>query len=239
MNTHLIKFERPLLFFAATLIVGSVILFFVATAPIKEKIIAENDEIQKFYARTENDQQKISQLSEFRNQSVIIGNDESKLRLLLPENRVVDFIREVEGIAKSVGGVVTIAKGNNLEEIKKVPALAPVSDVGNAAPMTGTQEEKPVESLTNGLPEGKTIGFTLTFSGDYADAVNFLHKVDSSPYYLDVISMEIRPIEEEKELGVVRTDVFADSGSGGVMVVKRNPSSPKVREMLSIVVYLE
>jgi hypothetical protein len=230
MNVRLTKFERPLLLYATALAVGTVVLFLLATKPLKEKIVAENDEIQKFYAKTENDQQKISQLPEFRNQSVMIDNDEPKLRLALPESRVVDFIREVEGIAKSTGGAVTIAKGESLEEIRKAMVPVPVS----AADGTGTKE---TFDLLKGLPEGKTIGLTLTFSGVYADAVDFLHKVDTAPYFLDVLSLEIRPIDAEQDSGTVRTDVF--SASGTPTVVKKTPLNPKVEAILSIIVYLE
>ncbi|NTV55128.1 MAG: hypothetical protein HGA16_01350 [Candidatus Moranbacteria bacterium] len=233
MNVRLTKFERPLLLYAAALAVATIALFFIATKPLKEKIVAENDEIQKFYAKTENDQQKISQLPEFRNQSVMIGNDESKLRLMLPEGRVVDFIREVEGIAKSTGGTVTIAKGDSLEEIRKAMVPAPAS-TGDGKPQGKTDLD-----LLKGLPDGKTIGLTLTFSGAYADAVDFLHKVDTSPYFLDVLSLEIRPIDVEQDSGIVRTDVFSVSGTGTSTVVKKTPSNPKVEAVLSIVVYLE
>lgn len=232
MNVRLTKFERPLLLYTAALVVATVTLFFVATKPLKERIVAENEEIQKFYAKAENDQQKISQLPEFRKLSVMIGNDESKLRLMLSEARVVDFIREVEGIAKSVGGTVAIAKGESLEEIRK--AMVPVSV--SAADGTGTKE---TFDLLKALPDGKTIGLTLTFSGAYANAVDFLHKVDASPYFLDVLSLEIRPIDAEQDSRTIRTDVFSASRAGIPMLVKKAPSNPKVEAVLSIVVYLE
>ncbi len=231
MNVRMTRFERPLLLYATTLVVGSVVLFFLATKPLKEKIVAENDEIQKFYAKTENDQRKISRLPEFRNQSVMIGNDESKLRLMLPESRVVDFIREVEGIAKFTRGTVTIAKGDSLEEIRKATASAPEGD--------GKSDGKVGFDPLKGLPDGKTIGLTLTFSGAYADAVDFLHKVDTSPYFLDVLFLEIRPIEAERDSGAIRTDVFSAFGTRIPTVVKKTPSDRKVEVVLSIVVYLE
>ncbi|NTV55103.1 MAG: hypothetical protein HGA16_01220 [Candidatus Moranbacteria bacterium] len=231
MNVRLTKFERPLLLYSAALAVGTVALFFLATKPLKEKIVAENDEIQKFYAKTENDQRKISRLPEFRNQSVMIGNDESKLRLMLSESRVVDFIRDVEGIAKSTGGTVTIAKGDSLEEIRKATAPAQTG--------SGKGDKKNDFDLLKGLPDGKTMGLTLTFSGAYADAVDFLHKVDTSPYFLDVLSLEIRPIDAEQDFGTVRTDVFSTSETVAGNVEKKPSSDPKVEAVLSIVVYLE
>lgn len=242
MNVRPIKFDRPLLVCAVALAVASVALLFVATKPLREKITVENDEIQKFYAKTENDQRKISRLLEFRDQSVMIANDEAKLKLLLPENRIVDFIRNVEEIAKSTGGTVTIAKGSDLVEARKVIVVSSAQSGGtdDEGKVKKTEKGKKVDGLLNKLPDGKTIGLTLTFTGRYADSVNFLHKVDSSPYFLDVFSMKIRPIGSDGGSGSVRSDMFAVPESGSTPASAESvESDPKVEAECSIVVYLE
>jgi hypothetical protein len=237
MNARFTRLNRPLLAYAIVMVSGAVALIFFATAPLKGKIVTENDEIQKFYAKAENDQRKISRLPEFQDQTTVIEGDESKLRLLLPEERDVDFIREVEGIAKSTGGTVVIAKGTDLTEARKaVVKKTPASPETATAPTAETPPQS--VGLLDGLPDGKTIGFSLTFTGSYADAVDFLHKVDSSPYFLSVLSLDIKPLEPDAGSNSARADMFTVSAVGAKVDPKPvPPSEPKVEAEFSVIVY--
>lgn len=241
MNPNLSKLNRPLLLYSAVLAVVAVFLFLFATGPLREKIVAENEEIQKIYARVENDQRKISHLSEFRDQSVSIAGDGEKLRLLLPEDRVVDFIREAEGNAKAAGGTVVISKGNNLEESRKAASIIAASQIKTADGTTDDRQKG--TGLLKKFPDGRTLGLTLTFSGKYPDAVDFLHKIETAPYFLDVLSMDIRPIDSKQEQdGSVRSDVFsAPVGGSGVPngTADGTPAEDTVRAEFDIIVYLE
>ncbi|NTW29963.1 MAG: hypothetical protein HGA33_01650 [Candidatus Moranbacteria bacterium] len=239
MNFNRITLRRPLLVYSALLVVFATALYFLATSPLEEKIAIESDEIQKFHAKTENDLRKISRLPEYRDQATMIDADEPRLHLLLSEDHVVDFIREVEDIAKLTGGRVTISKGDDLEESKKafsVPAAHATTQKTAATDTSGPE----TDGFLAGLPEGKTIGFTLTFVGTYPESVNFLHKVGTSPYFLDVLSVSVRPIGRDQNGDSIRSDIFSASVSrAGSVPRAATPTEDEVEAEFAIIVYLE
>ncbi len=239
MNMKFPKMSRPVILYSVLFVAGAVILLFVATAPLRDLIVAENEGIQKFYAKTENDQRKISHLSEFHDQSIAIAKDEAKLQLLLPEGRIVDFIRELENAAKLTGGTVVISKGGNLEESRKAASVVAASAIKTADGAADNRQKG--MGLLKKLPDGKTLGLTLTFSGKYSDSVNFLHKIETAPYFLNVLSLDIRPIVLSQDSGAIRSDVFA-TPIGRVKAV--NPAVPAtvedtVKAEFDIIVYLQ
>ncbi|NTW15637.1 MAG: hypothetical protein HGA38_04720 [Candidatus Moranbacteria bacterium] len=216
--------SRPLLLMAVLLSVAAITAFILVASPLRDRIVSENVEIQKSHAKSENDQRKVSRLPEFQEQSAVIADNASLLRLLLPEEKVVDLIKDVEGVSRQVGGKVTISKGSGLGDLAK-----PVSGA------TKDQSEIPGSGLFKTMPEGKTLGLTVTFSGTYTAAVEFLHKVETMPYFLDVLSIDIRPSEPSDE--PVRTDMFSASDQSSGPVV-RSGSVAGVRAVFEIVVYL-
>lgn len=217
--------RRPMLISSIMVAAVSVTAFVLVAGPLHGRIVAENDEIQKSNAKVENDRRSVSRLPEYREQSAVIDADSPELRLLLPEDKVVDFIRETESVAKGVGGSVAISKGKDLGEISKQTAPS------GAAKESGTASGA---GLLKTLPEGKTLGLTLTFSGEYPDAVAFLHKVETSSYYLDVLSVDIRPAELSRDSA--RSDMFSAGIPEGVSPASVSGS---VQAVFEIVIYLE
>ncbi|MEI7749669.1 MAG: hypothetical protein WCJ25_01555 [Candidatus Moraniibacteriota bacterium] len=241
MNIDVMKNSRWVPFVSGALVLASVSLLFFAVSPLRERISSENIEVQKFNAKNENDLRKISNLPEYRSQSVAISEDIKKIKLLLPADRVVDFIREMEDISKTTGGTVSITKGNDLTESRKsfggsTAATARSSSASTSA--TGSGGTVDVGFL-NKLPDGKTLGLTLTFSGTYAESVNYLHKVETAPYFLSILSFDIRPTARDTSQVPGRSDLFSAPSGGVNPTVTAGSAQDSVDAVFSIVVYLE
>ncbi|HWQ59669.1 MAG TPA: hypothetical protein VN420_00785 [Candidatus Fimivivens sp.] len=241
------KSIRPLPLYAALLAFVAVALFLFAARPLRERIASENEGIQKLHANAENEQRKISDLPKYRAQAEEIIGEETRLRLLLPADRIVDFIRGVEDVAKGVGGTVIITQGKDLAEIRKsMPATAgePVGTAdtteGSTQSVGGTAEKgRSGTGLVSGLQDGRTLGLTLQFSGPYSDAVVFLHKVETMPYFLDVLSVNIRPVSGNSNVMSSRSDLFTSAVSSPSVQRKIAVSADAVDAEFSIIVYLE
>ncbi len=221
MNLSFLKKNQYILPISVALVaIGVLVLLFVAL-PFRDTIVSENAAIQQFNAKAESDQRRISSLREYRNQSAMVASDSPKLSLLLPEDKVVDFIRETEAIVKTTGGAVVIGKGNNLDDARKA---------SSGATKTGNQIKG--ADLLNGLPDGKTIGFTLTFTGTYVEAADYLHKIETSPYYLSVLSIDIRPTTPSQ--GVPgRLNMFSVPVVGSTLTSSSAPTSISTSALIS------
>lgn len=216
----------------AIVFAGSVALFVFVALPLREKIAMESDDIQKFHAKIENAERKIGRLPELEAQFSIVKGDERKISRLLPETSAVDFIKEVEEIAKTVGGEVSITQGSAVETVKKKPAPKEKDVVDD--------QKKIVEKKTiaDGLSWERRLPLRVTFSGEYAKAVAFLHKIETMSYRLDVIAIDVRPAvpEDHDRRG---GDVFAAAPAEGTVSVPAAPEQPTVSAAFDVIVYTE
>ncbi len=218
----------------AIVFVGSVALFVFVALPLREKIAMESDDIQKFHAKIENAERKIGRLPELEAQFSVVKGDERKISRLLPEANAVDFIKEVEEIAKTVGGEVSIAQGSAVEAAKKKP-------VPKEKDVVDDDRKKTVErrTIADGLSWEKRLPLRVTFIGEYAKAVNFLHKVETMSYRLDVVAIDVRPVapeERDRRGGDVFAAAPAEGSADAVPVVAEQPT---VSAAFDLVVYTE
>lgn len=175
----------------------AVALFVFAAMPLRVKIASESDEIQKFKAKTENAERKISRLPDLRAQYATVEDDERKIPRLLSEAQTVDFIKEMEDVARDAGGKVSIAQGSVVDATKKPAPKAKGDESDGDASKKKVVEDK---SIVGNLSWGKRLSLQITFDGEYGRAVNFLHKIETMSYRLDVLSVDIRPTTEKENV---------------------------------------
>jgi hypothetical protein len=202
--------KRPLPIVAAVLFLGSASLLFFGTRVVRQWTADEMDASRKIGAESESDRQKISRIPEFRDQADMIGRDSDATDLFLPEDRVAELIREAESVASEVGGTLVVSDGNDLEAAREAVAKPKTRTRDTIAEenVATSSEEQP--GLLDTLPEGKTLGFTFTFVGRYADVMEFLRRLESAPYAMDVVSMDISPVEAGRNGAFSeRADVFS------------------------------
>ena len=206
---------------------ASLIVF--AVIPLQDKIVLENDEVQQAYAKMENDQKRISTLPDLRLKYQKISDDKGKMGSVLPEDQVVEYIKNLEDIASKTDGTINVTQGKDLDTIRNAAPTKGTDTTGNTA--TG-------DRVVDHLPKGKTLGLTVTFSGRYRDAVEFVHKVETAPYFADVLSLDFRPGDAPT---ADRSNLFVSSGlsAADVSTNPAPPSSVSVQAVISLVLYLE
>lgn len=216
-------------------IVVSVALFVFVAVPFRERIAEESDSVQKIHAKIEHADRKISRLPELETQFSIVKEDERKISRVLSEAQTVDFIEEVEAIAKSLGGEVSISQGPAVELAKK--KQAPKTTDEDAA-----KKMPEVKTITSGLSWEKRLPLKVKFSGEYVKAVNFLHRIETMSYRLDVVSIGIRPLVPETDVrqgGDVFVAVPAEGSEPSVLPVSIEVEKPSVSAEFDVVVYIE
>lgn len=198
--------------------------FFLVVLPLQGRIQSENGEIQKFEVKVKNTDRKLDHLSEFESQFETASEGEHALHMLVPEQDVVYLIEKIEATAKDEGGVVVISQNNSATKTQQS-----TSKNGTAA------------SIENSLPWKKALWLNVRFTGGYVDAVNFLHKVETLPYGLDVISVEIRPALPGSTPSRGSGDsIFMSAQTGSEPAPQEEaPSTPEVDASFTVAVYLE
>lgn len=224
--------------FSVLLLMGGVIYFVIF--PLQKKIQLESDEIQKVLAKNENTKRRIAELPRLKAEYQKIIDGESSIRLLLSEGRIVDFIREIESLAAENEGSVRITQGTIGDAAQKKTA-APVDK--KAATDTAASQKK---NLGDALSWEKTMRLSVKFTGAYPDTINFLHKIETLPYRLDILSIAFRPVPKDKDKNSGSSDIFTPSSVGdepglGEAPLSLQPEAEKnlIDGTFEIVIYLE
>lgn len=172
----------------ASLIALMALIIWLGMLPMRQAISEKMDDIQKFHAVRENRERQVARLPELEEQFREIAAGEDTLRILLDEEHIVDFVKTLEGLASEMGVRIAIeAKESSAIVEKKPAAKAPAADSEAAA-----NSKKAKQTLADMLPYDRYLHINVSIQGEYADIVGFLHKLETLPFALDVIGVEVR-----------------------------------------------
>ncbi len=145
--------------------------------------------------------QQIKNLPELSARYRNILAHEQYFNLLYTEDRVVEIIKDMERLAKEQQVALTITQ-------KEVPLKkAPKKGTSNQDKEGEAAEEAPKE-LADTLPYPKHIRLELKAIGSYVAIRNFLHKLETAPYALDVLSVQgsVAPKDDDAPVARVQSD---------------------------------
>jgi len=219
--------------------------------PLYGKVLGLRDEIQKERVRQENQQKQIKRLPELKSQYERVVSEEGFLDILLTEDRVVGFIRTIEGLASDAQVDVKI-QSNDLK-IEEIPQRK-----GNKTQAENSEEDESSQSngkkektLADYLPYPDYLRLTLTVSGDHSAIISFLSRLETLPVALDVMGIDVKqPLRDDNSReGDVRavnpftTDTAqqGDTNKEGDNVPEEltQALSPKLEAVIDLIVYVD
>ncbi len=223
--------------------------------PLYKKIFALRDEIQQEIVHQQNQAEQIKRLPELKNQYESVLREESYFDILLTEDKVVSFIRTLEGVANESDVEVKIQSNDTELETQTKKKASNKDDTTNGDTTTENNDEKKPKLLTDLLPFSHYLRLTLTLKGDYTALGTFLSRLESLPVSLDVISVEIRqPVREDNsqdgDVRAVNPFSATDSANptkgsdtplkdGTLPVELTQPLSPKLEMVVDLLVYVD
>jgi hypothetical protein len=244
--------QYRLILIAFVIFIAMLLVFWFAVRPMYFKILSLRDAIEQENARQENQQKQIKRLPELKNQYERVVSEERYFDILLTEDKVVGFIRILEGLAGETGVVVKIQSNETkLEEVKKK------SSKDKDAEEEGEGTEKKEKLLSDYLPYPEYLRLTLTVEGDYSALVAFLSRLETLPVALDVMGIEVKqPLRDDNSRdGDVRavnpfatestktpSETTPDNGDGTTDEVPSEltkPLSPRLEAVIDLIVYVD
>lgn len=161
-----------------------------ATVFLAKKIHTALDTQERIKLEREIQKEQIENLPELAKLHAAILEKEQYFTLLYSEDRLVEVIQNIEEIAKGEGITLTITQ----KEVSQKKA----SQTEDSKSADKKSEEKP-KTLEESLPYEKHVRLELKANGSYVAIRNFLHKLETAPYALDVLSFTatLAPPEEE------------------------------------------
>lgn len=218
--------------------------------PLKQGVYEKMRGIQEFYARKENREKQVARLPELKIQYDAAVENEKLLNILIPENKLVDFVKTLEGLAGENNVEMSITSKDNgeiVEPKKVVSKAAPAtkaSDEDAAPTAKNTAKQKPVDILDD-IAFDRYLYLSVKARGQYKDIVAFLRKMETLPVGLDVVGVEMTEgVSEDKPARVTSessANPFFVSGSNTQPVVSDTSVVKKsiFEATFSVVVYVD
>ena len=227
-------------FFAALL---CVIVFFVIM-PMEKEIQTSEDNIQQKMEDDSLNLERIAKIPDMEKASVSFEENKSNLDIMLNGDNEVDFIKEMEALAQETGNKIDLKiEDNNRQTSTSATQVQNDSqgDTGASGNTAPSVKKDPNDILAN-LPYGKYLMFQISLEGDYASALEFIHKVENMNYYVNVISINMaRGIDEASGGNTVRTDSAPSLFSSGDNSQGNDSQSlgvPVLKSTLEAIIYL-
>jgi Tfp pilus assembly protein PilO len=175
--------------------------------PLKKSLLNKARIVQEFYAGEENQAKQVGRLSELRNQFTTIEENESTLNILLKEEQIVDFIKTPESLARETDIQMTITSKDNgkITESKPLPIKTPTAIATDANTDASSTKKTKTADILEDISFDRYLRLSISASGKYKNVANFLHKIETLPIGLDIVGIEIKRKDQEKQKNVSAT----------------------------------
>lgn len=170
------------------------LLFWFGMRPLQDSVWQRMNGIQKIYTDRENRERQVARLPDLTKQYEAIQADQGTLDILLSDDRIVDFVKTLEAFAADNHVGITITSKDNgaiVDRKANSPKTAVKSSDPSDTPASSTASKAP-PALSDTLPFDRYVQLSLQLSGTYADTIAFLGRLETLPYGLDVIGVDVK-----------------------------------------------
>lgn len=240
---------KPLVMQVAFLAVIGLIGWF-GIRPFLLTIQEKMDDIQKLSVTREHREKQLERLPELEAQHTLIAEHEDRLGIILTKERLVEFIQKIEQLAQDEDVVVEIESRDNafLEskvtptEKKDAPTKAGATPTEKAEAAAEPAKRTPASKETGivtELPLKKYLKLTITVTGEYGNIVRFLYRLETLPYALDVIGLNIKQRAEEADRIATESAAFNPFAGEAVALPPATTTINTLEAVFETVVYLQ
>jgi hypothetical protein len=233
LKTFLKKYKISVVILAYLVFVF--LLYRLAIFPLTQSVRDKADDIQKRIVDNQIEKERLGKISELEEAYGEYQKNKETLEVVLDAQYEVDFIKKLEILAEETGNKISL----KIEEADKKTA-----DKNKAVLDKKKEEEKTVREK---LSYNNFISMQINLRGNYVSLVNFIHKLENSAYYVNILSIDIKKEKEALEKKIEKVNVQSDTlfTPGSKTAPKEEPASnePQEREILNttlnVVIYLK
>ena len=238
------KWEKSKPWVWQLLMIGAIIAIgWFGIQPFLKTILEKMDSIQKLSVTRDHREKQLERLPELEAEHALIQERSKELDIILEKERLVDFIEQLEALAITNGVEIEILSRDNAFLESKVTAIEKKSGSKGgdkneeviSQPKKGAVKETGI--LTE-LPFEKFLKLTITLKGEYQAIVQYLHQLETMPFALDVIGINIKEQSEVADRVVLDSGVLNPFAPGDIVVARPAVISiPILEAVFETVVY--
>jgi hypothetical protein len=188
------KYRYHIIFLIITLLMGGSLS---ATYWLKSRVVLELDEQQRLALEEEVKEKQIEDLPHLQETFEQVRRDEGRLDILYGEERVVEVVKHIEGLAKEEGITLTIEQKPGFSDPKQDTKKSGSSDKKSTEKDQGDdkKEEKKAETLVSKLPYEKSLHLVITAKGNYGGIRTLIKSRQTLLFRALPILFSFKPLE--------------------------------------------
>jgi hypothetical protein len=221
MKNIWIKYKMWIMIFgyAALIFFG---VYFLAV-PLIAGINSSSNQMQEQLVDQQMEDSQISQLPKMDEDWNSIQSKQDDLNIILDKENEVAFIENIEAIASKTNNSVSLNIEDNLSE-QEVNKLKQVSK----------SKDKNVKGIMDNISHNSFFPVQINLIGDYLGLVNFIHMLENSHIYVNIISIQSKK-EEVKDKNSSQDNLFAIKE--GLSSEEDSSSKEVLNSVISAIVY--
>lgn len=179
--------------------------------PFRAFIVEKASNIQQLHTARESRERQLNQLPELEKQFQNILADEDVLRVLLSEDKIVDFVKVLEALAVTSQVEILIeSKESAVIQEKKIVSKPKQPSSQRSGEEPAVVKKKNIPTILESLPYDRYLRLNIIVRGEYGNIATFLHKLENLPFALDVVAMTvmIREVDEGRGSAPVGRNPF-------------------------------
>jgi hypothetical protein len=157
-------------------------------------IEAKADRIQQKLIDNELIAQAVEKIPQMEKTDAEFEGSKTATETIFNADASVELIEYLEGLADETGSSITIQMLEKKKEVK-VKTVPNLSDEEADA----IKANAPPKSLEEKLTYKSYVSMQINLIGGYAELLNFVHKLENSPKYINIISLALRKGEEDPD----------------------------------------
>jgi len=214
-------------------LLGIFLLLRFATIPYINGLKSRADSIQE---KIIDNRMEGDRLEDIPRMEELYGNylsNENFIDVILNQNEQLSLIKSLEDLAENTGNKINL-KAEDSESASR-------ANNAKKAETKNKDKDKEEKSILDNLPYDSYFPMEITLEGDYRGLVNFIRKLESFNYYVNVISISSKSVIQSSEDGAVDRDssrnIFISSDS--VSAVEEKNEKEIINSVIKVVVYVK
>lgn len=165
--------------------------------PLVKSIYSASDKIQESIIDRKIEEDRLSQLPQMESDWSNYEAKKESLNVILSQENEIEFIESIESIANKSGCVINLSIGEKADqnEIKKIKKV-------------GIEKNKDEKGILESISNTNFFPVQINLKGDYDGIVNFIHMLENSWIYANIITIQISK-ELVKSENNTSTNIFS------------------------------
>jgi hypothetical protein len=161
---------------------ATIVLFYFGFLPYENKIKNQADRIQETELENQIFEKKTSKISQMEEKFSDYQNNKDKMGKFLQNGEEVGLIERIESLGEETKNKVKLS-------ILEV-------DAQKNKDTTSLKNTTKEENILKDVPSQNFLSLEINLEGDYQGLLDFLKKIESMDYYVDVISLDLAEIAD-------------------------------------------